>query len=776
MEKKRKIENKVPFLPLRDIVVFPYMIIPLLVGRENSIKAIEKAMNEDRMILLVTQKNARIEDPGENDLYMVGTLAEILQMLKLPDGTYKVLVEGLMRVKIEKFNFSSEFLNAKVSVIKPKYKRVGIEIKALMRNIVEQFEAYIKLNKRVPMEIMMAINNTEEPGRLADIVTAHLLINVKIKQEILESVDIKERLEKLAVILTNEIEILNVEKKIQNRVRKQLDKMQKEYYLREQLKAIRKELGETEEIGAEIDEIRDKMKKLKLSPEAKERIEEELKKMSHMQIGNPEYSVSRNYIDWILSLPWGKKSKDTENLSDSIKILEGDHYGLEDVKEKIIEYLAVRKLSKKVKGSILCFIGPPGVGKTSLGRSIAHALGRKFARFSLGGIRDEAEIRGHRRTYIGALPGKIIQLLKQTGTSNPVILLDEIDKMASDFRGDPASALLEVLDPEQNNSFVDNYLSIPFDLSDIMFITTANMDYTIPPALFDRMEVVYLSGYTNLEKYHIATKYLIPRQIKNNGLSNRKIRFEKEAIMGIIKRYTKEAGVRELERKIQTVCRKVARKIVEGKANKLPVVIKKGNIEKYLGNKYYLEERIHNKDEIGIVNGLAWTPVGGTLLPVEILIVPGKGNLNLTGQLGDVMKESAQAALTYVRYLAPKWKIKPEFFEEHDIHIHVPEGMVQKEGPSAGITIATALASAIRELEVRHDIAMTGEITLRGRVLPIGGLKEKLLAAYQADIKEVIIPEGNRKDLKDVPDEVKSALKIRFVKKVDQVFRYALKK
>jgi len=774
VRKKQEIMN-IPFLTLRDVVVFPYMIVPLFVGRENSIKSIEKAMQNDRMILLITQKDPKIEEPKEKDIYDVGTVAEVLQMLKLPDGTYKILVEGLYRGKKKEACFDEEYLNANIIKIQEKTIEKGIELQALMRNVINQFEHYIKLNKRVPLEIMMVINNTEEPGRLADIITAHLQINVQNKQQMLEAINPIKRLETLATILSNEIEILNVEKKIRSKVRNNMDKLQKEYYLREQLKVIKKELGDSEDISSEIDELKKKKKKAGLPAEAQKRVSEEIKKMEHMQAGSPEYTVSRNYVDWILNIPWKKKTRDEKDLNKSISILEKDHYGLEKVKERIIEYLAVKQLTKKIKGPILCLVGPPGVGKTSLGKSIARALNRKFTRFSLGGIRDEAEIRGHRRTYIGALPGKIIQLLKQSGSRNPVILLDEIDKMASDFRGDPASALLEVLDPEQNVNFVDNYLSLSFDLSDVLFLTTANTVASIPHALLDRMEVIRIPGYTEMEKYQIASKYLIPRQISQTGLSSRKLKFDKEAVKSIIKNYTREAGVRNLEREIQGICRKVAKKIVSKDIKDFPVIIRVNDLKKYLGPIKFSDDKVSKKPEIGLVNGLAWTEVGGVLLPVEVLITPGKGRLHLTGQLGDIMKESAQAALTYIRSLNKKWKVSAEFYEENDIHIHVPEGAIPKDGPSAGITIATALASAIRKKAVRNDIAMTGEISLRGRVLPIGGLKEKLLAAYQANLKEVIVPRDNKKDMQEIPAEIKKKLNLHFVEKVSDVFKLAIK-
>jgi len=772
-KKAEKIKD-LPFLALRDVVVFPYMIVPLFVGRENSINSIEKAMQGDRLILLVTQKNPKIEDPSEDDIYEVGTVAEILQMLKLPDGTYKILVEGLYRGKKEKFYFEDDFY-ADISKIKEAHVKKGIEIQALMRNVINQFEQYIKLNKRVPLEIMMVVNNTEEPGRLADIITAHLLINVENKQQMLEALDPSERLEALTVILSNEIEILNVEKKIRSKVRNNLDKLQKEYYLREQLKVIRKELGDSEDAANDIDELKKAQKKAGLSKEATKRVNEEIKKMQHMQPGSPEYTVSRNYVDWIISLPWKKKTKDEKDLKKSIKVLENDHYGLKKVKERIIEYLAVKQLTKTLKGPILCLVGPPGVGKTSLGKSIARALGRKFVRFSLGGIRDEAEIRGHRRTYIGAMPGKIIQLLKQSGSKNPVILLDEIDKMASDFRGDPASALLEVLDPEQNTAFIDNYLSISFDVSHVLFLTTANTISSIPSALLDRMEVIRIPGYTQIEKYHIAKNYLVKRQTKRHGLTQKKIKIQDSAIKGMIQSYTREAGVRNLEREIQRLCRKVAKKMVSGEIKKYPVSIKETDLKKYIGPIKYSSDIVSKKSEIGLVNGLAWTEVGGVLLPVEVIITPGKGRLHLTGKLGDVMKESAQAALTYIRSLSKNWKIPSKFYENNDIHIHVPEGAIPKDGPSAGITLATALSSAIRKKPVKSGIAMTGEITLRGRVLPIGGLKEKLLAAYQAGVGTVIVPKENKKDMVDIPKEIKKDLEIHFVSKAIDVFKIAIK-
>lgn len=774
-----------PLLPLRDVVVFPYMVVPLFVGRKKSIKAIEEAMMKNRKIVLCAQKEAKTDDPNTSDLYKTGTIAEILQLLKLPDGIFKILVEGNTRVEIREFTKTDEFFEVEVVEVITKEDK-DIEAQALMRNVINLFEQYVKINKKIPLEVIMVVNNVEEPGRLADIITAHLTLKVDEKQEILEAFNAKIRLEKIANILNRELEIMMVEKKIRGQVRKQMEQIQKEYYLREQMKAIQKELGEGDEREEEIEELKEAVAKAKMPQEAREKAEKEIAKLAKMPPGSAEATVSRNYIDWLVSLPWSKTTKDRIDLKKSEEILEQDHYGLQKVKERILEYLAVCRLKKSIKGPILCLIGPPGVGKTSLGKSIARSLNRKFARISLGGMRDEAEIRGHRRTYIGALPGRIIQALRDTGVKNPVILLDEIDKMGVDFRGDPSAALLEALDPEQNHSFSDHYISVPFDLSKVLFITTANVPHTIPPALKDRLEIVYIPGYTEEEKVEIAKRYLIPKQLEANGIEKFKILFEETAIRKIIREYTREAGVRNLERELASICRKIARYIVsESKEKSIddikkhfenePLTITPEKVEKYLGVPQYHPDKKEEADEVGVATGLAWTEFGGTILPIEVVVMPGKGKIILTGSLGNVMKESAHASLSYLRAHAKQLKMRPIDYDTIDLHIHFPEGGVPKDGPSAGIAITTAIYSALNEIPINKDVAMTGEITLRGKVLPVGGIKEKLLAAHRNNILTIVVSEENDKELSEIPEEIRKVLTIIKVKKWEEIIPIALK-
>ncbi|MGA1839434.1 MAG: endopeptidase La [bacterium] len=760
-------------LPLRDVVVFPNIIIPLFVGRPKSIKAIEKAMSSNNSkIFLATQKDAKIDDPLENDIFTIGILAEILQVLKLPDGTIKVLVEGTSRAKIIEFIGVEDFFEICCTEVHIEAERTP-EIEALMRNVLTRFETYYKLNLKSTKDLLEKVKGIEDPGRLADVISSNMSLKLADKQAILEAIHPEERLIKLSEILSSEIEILQIEKRIRGRVKRQMEKSQKEYYLNEQMKAIQKELGTLDNRRGEIKELEDKIKEAKMSKEIEEKAFKELKRMELMPPMAAEATVVRNYIDWLISLPWSKKTRDKLNLEEAEKILDNEHYGLKKAKERILEYLAVRRLVKKMKGPILCFVGPPGGGKTSLARSIAHATGRKFVRLSLGGVRDEAEIRGHRRTYIGALPGRIIQSMKKAGSKNPVLILDEVDKMSTDFRGDPSAALLEVLDPEQNNSFSDHYLEVEYDLSEVMFITTANVIHRIPQPLQDRMEIINLPGYTDFEKLKIAQIFLVPKQLKAHGLKPGNIEFSENALKTIIHRYTREAGVRNLEREIASVCRKVARKVVkEGKKSKVHVTSQM--LVKFLGVPKYRERRSEQKDEVGIATGLAWTEVGGDILLVEATIMDGKPKLTLTGQLGDVMQESAQAALSYLRSRGRDLGLPRDFFQNNEIHVHVPEGAIPKDGPSAGITIATALASLITRKAVRSDLAMTGEITLRGKVLPIGGVKEKVLAAHRAGISSVIIPKENEKDLKEIPKPVHKSIRFVLVEHMEEVMKEAL--
>jgi ATP-dependent Lon protease len=748
------------------------MVIPLFVGREKSINALDTAMQEDKKILLVAQKNAEIDDPEIEDIHEIGTLSTILQLLKLPDGTVKVLVEGAERVQITGYENTDAFFTARVQLLPVEEEQDVKELEVLTRSLLAIFDQYVKLNKKVPPEILTSLSGIEEPGRLADTIAAHMSLKLEEKQKILEINNCRARLERLMVLIEGEIDIMQIEKRIRGRVKQQMEKSQREYYLNEQMKAIQKELGDMEDAPSELEELERKISKAGMSKEAKGKATTELNKLKMMSPMSAEATVVRNYIDWLVSVPWKKRSKIRNDLAAAEEILEEDHYGLEKVKERILEYLAVQQRVRKLKGPILCLVGPPGVGKTSLGRSIARATGRKFTRMSLGGVRDEAEIRGHRRTYIGSLPGKIIQNLSKMGVRNPLFLLDEMDKMSMDFRGDPSSALLEVLDPEQNNSFGDHYLEVDFDLSDVMFVATAN-SMNIPAPLLDRMEVIRIPGYTEDEKINIATRYLVKKQIKNSGLKESEISITETVIRDIVRYYTREAGVRNLEREISKICRKVVKELTLHNADKKIAVTPK-NLDKYLGVRRFRYGRAEENDQVGQVTGLAWTEVGGELLTIESTMVPGKGKMIHTGQLGEVMQESIHAAMTVVRSRSASLGIDPEFYQKYDIHIHVPEGATPKDGPSAGVGMCTALVSALTNIPVRADVAMTGEITLRGEVLPIGGLKEKLLAAHRGGITTVLIPEENRKDLAEIPKNVKDKLDIKPVRWIDQVLQVAL--
>jgi len=764
--------NLFPVLPLRDIVVFPHMIVPLFVGRDKSVRALEDVMKDDKQILLVTQKNAAQDDPTPADIYSVGTIGTVLQLLKLPDGTVKVLVEGGQRARISKYADTEEFFQAYAEPI-PDDAGEDRELDALARTVVSQFEQYIKLNKKIPPEVLVSINQIDDFSKLADTVASHLALKIPEKQELLESETVSDRLEKVYAFMEGEIGVLQVEKRIRNRVKRQMEKTQREYYLNEQLKAIQKELGEGEDGRDELAELEERIKSTKLSKEAGEKAMAELKKLRSMSPMSAEATVVRNYLDWILSIPWKKRTKIKRDIKHAQEILDADHYGLEKVKERILEYLAVQQRMKKVKGPILCLVGPPGVGKTSLGKSIAKATGRNFVRMSLGGVRDEAEIRGHRRTYIGSMPGKVIQSMKKAKSSNPLFLLDEIDKLGADWRGDPSSALLEVLDPEQNSTFNDHYLEVDYDLSDVMFVTTANT-LRMPGPLLDRMEVIRIPGYTEDEKVQIAQRYLIPKQMKDHGVKEDEWQISETALRDLIRRYTREAGVRNLEREIANLVRKAVKEIAVGESK--AVRLDRRNLDKYAGVPRYRYGEAELEDMVGVSTGLAWTEVGGELLSIEAVMLPGKGKVTSTGKLGDVMKESIQAAESFVKSRAVTYGIKPTLFEKRDIHVHVPEGATPKDGPSAGIAMVTAIVSVLTQTPVRRDVAMTGEVTLRGRVLPIGGLKEKLLAALRAGIKTVLIPKENEKDLADIPDNVKRKMEIVPVSDCDEVLARALVK
>ncbi len=760
-----------PVLPLRDVVVFPHLVIPLFVGREKSIRALERAMEGDKRILLVAQKDEGEDDPGVEDIYETGSISTVLQLLKLPDNTVKVLVEGGQRARVRRYVETDEAFVADVEVIESPAANPR-ELEVLARSLVSQFEQYVKLNKKVPPELLASLSGIDDASRLADTIAAHLALKTARKQELLELADVRERVEQLIAIMQEEIELLQVEKRIRGRVKRQMEKSQREYYLNEQMKAIQKELGDMDESPNEVEDLTRKIEQAGMPKEAKEKAISELGKLKMMSPMSAEATVVRNYIDWLVSVPWKKRTRVRHDLAKAEAVLEGDHYGLEKVKERILEYLAVQQRVRKLKGPILCLVGPPGVGKTSLGQSIARATGRKFVRMSLGGVRDEAEIRGHRRTYIGALPGKIIQNLAKVGVRNPLFLLDEVDKMSMDFRGDPSSALLEVLDPEQNHTFNDHYLEVDYDLSEVMFVATANT-MNIPEPLLDRMEVIRLSGYTEPEKVNIARRYLVPKQMRNHGLKSSEINISEGAIQDIIRYYTREAGVRNLEREIAKICRKVVKeralKPREGRA-----LITPRNLGKYLGVQRYRYGRAEEESRVGLVTGLAWTEVGGDLLTIEAAVMPGKGKTAFTGRLGDVMQESIQAALTVVRSRSTKLGIDPEFYQKRDVHIHVPEGATPKDGPSAGIGMCTAIVSALTDVPVRADVAMTGEITLRGEVLPVGGLKEKLLAALRGGIRVVIIPKENERELEEIPKDIRQGLDIRPVKWIDEVWALAL--
>jgi len=760
-----------PLLPLKNVVLFPHMIVPLYVGRERSIKALDAAMAQGKQVFLCTQRQADCEDPKEEDLYRVGVIGEVVQMLKLPDSTIKVLIEGSSRAVIERVIESEPHLRVEVALMEEDFLP-SPELEGLMSGVVDLFDRYVELDKKVPPEVNLTVRGVEDAGRMADIVASNLGIGVTDKQDVLETIQMNMRLEKLSTVLQREIEILDMDRSIRQRVRQQIDRRQKEFYLKEQMRVIQEELGGEEANLSELDELRERVKALELAEAIEDRLLKDIDRLERMPPGSPEISVLHGYLDLVVSLPWHVSSEDVTDLRAAEKVLDEDHHGLQKIKERILEFLAVRQLTKSPKGPILCFIGPPGVGKTSLGRSIARALGRKFVRVSLGGVSDEAEIRGHRRTYVGSMPGRIIKGLREAGTRNPVFLLDEIDKMSSDFRGDPASAMLEVLDPEQNKHFSDHYLEIPFDLSEVLFITTANVYYSIPRPLLDRMEVINLPGYTAEEKMVIAREFLIPKQLADHGLTEKHIEITKPAVSTIISRYTSEAGVRNLERSIAGVCRKVAREVVKGKTTRMTIA--PSRLDDLLGPPRYKPDEGHKDPLVGVANGLAWTEVGGVLLTIEVITMPGKGNLNLTGQMGDVMQESARAALSYARSNAEALGIPVDFRDKLDLHIHIPKGAIPKDGPSAGISMALAIISALSQRPIRSDVALTGEITLRGRVLPIGGLKEKVLAAHRIGIRTILLPADNEADLADIPAEIRKRLTFKFVQTMDEVIAEAL--
>jgi ATP-dependent Lon protease len=765
--------ERIPLLPLRDVVIFPYMTIPLLVGRTPSVNAVEAAVQRDRVLFVAAQRQPDVGDPGPKDLFRIGTIVRVLQLFRLPDGTMRVLVEGLCRGKVRKFQPGAEHLSALVAVLSDDVETQP-ELEALQRNVLAAFNDYVHLNRRVPDEVLSTANNIANPVLLSYTVASHLVLKVSAKQEILEQSDLLERFRLLSRTIANELEILKLERKIEGQVRSQVHKNQKEFYLNEQLKAIRKELGYANEFSNEVEDLVQQVKKSKMPEDVREKALKELDKLGKMSFMSPEATVVRNYVDWLLGLPWGTLTEDNPDIAAVEKILDGDHYGLKKVKERILEYLAVHKLSGSLKGPILCFVGPPGVGKTSLGKSIARGLGRKFVRMSLGGVRDEAEIRGHRRTYIGSMPGRIIQAMKRAGSMNPVLLLDEIDKLGADYRGDPASALLEVLDPEQNHTFNDHYLEVDFDLSQVMFVTTSNTLYSIPPALQDRMEIIRLPGYLEFEKVAIAKQFLLPKQLKENGLEPGDLRLSEKGIRGVINQYTREAGVRNLEREIASICRKVARKKATlGKPHTFR--IHERQLGDYLGVPKFLDSQIERRSRVGVATGLAWTDAGGDVLNVEVGVLPGSGVLLLTGKLGETMRESGQAALSYTRSRAVALGLDKKFYKDIDVHVHLPEGAIPKDGPSAGITMAAALVSALTGVPTRDDVAMTGEITLLGSVLPIGGLNEKVVAAKRAGVKTIIIPRQNEKDLKDLPDFIREGLEFKLVETMDEVLAVALK-
>lgn len=771
MSDETRIPEILPILPLRETVIFPSMVSPIVVGRERSIRLIDEVAVGSKMFGVVAQKDPQIEEPTSDQIYNVGTVCTIIRMLKFPDGTTRLLVQGISRIRINQMVETEPYFKAQVEPVQEVYE-LTIEIQGLMRNALDLFQKVVSMAPYLAEEAYITAMNIQEPNRLADFIAANLNISTAQKQEILETVDVRERLQKVTYFLNSEIQILEVGRQIQSEIKTEMDKRQREYILREQLKAIQKELGELDQQTKEINELREKIEQAGMPEEVKKEAERELDRLSQMMPGAAEYTVSRTYLDWLINLPWSKSTEDNLDIERARQILDEDHYDLEKVKNRILEFLSVRKLKSDTHGPILCFVGPPGVGKTSLGMSIARAMGREFVRISLGGVRDEAEIRGHRRTYVGALPGRIIQAIRKAGTNNPVFMLDEIDKLGLDFRGDPAAALLEVLDPQQNNKFVDHYLDVPFDLSKVFFITTANMLDTIPPALLDRMEVITLPGYTEYEKLEIAKRYLIPRQISENGLKPDMVSFDEEAIKRIIREYTREAGVRNLEREIGSVLRKIAQKVAQGEAG--PFSVKAEDVEKYLGIPKYRFGLAGERDEIGVATGLAWTEAGGDILFIEVALVPGKGGLILTGKLGEVMQESARAALTYVRSKSEEWGIESNFFDRWDIHIHVPAGAIPKDGPSAGVTMATALASAIRRIPVKKDIGMTGEITIRGKILPVGGIREKVLAAHRAGLKTVMLPKDNQRDLEEVPQIVKEDIEFIFIEHADEAINLAL--
>jgi len=771
IEEAKRISEELSVLPLKNIVVYPSLVMPLMITDQRRAKLIDEALLSGNVVGLFTQKDPEIEQPTPDDIYHIGTAATILKMLRFPDGSVRFLVQGLSRIRIKRFTKEEPNLVAKIEVVHDVVEK-SVEMEALVRNIMEQLKRVVNLAPYLPEELQVSALNTEDPGKLADLIASNLNLNIQQKQQVLETVDVKERLRKLTFHINKEVEVLELSRKIQSKAATEMGKMQKEFILKEQLKAIQKELGEKDERTADIDEFRKKIEAAKMPQEAYEAADKELDRLSKMNPAAAEYTVSRTYLDWLVTLPWSKGTTDVLNIDKAKKVLDDDHYDLERVKERILEYLAVRKLKKDLKGPILCFVGPPGVGKTSLGMSIARALGRKFNRVSLGGMHDEAEIRGHRRTYIGSLPGRIIQGIRRAGYNNPVFMLDEVDKIGKDFRGDPASALLEVLDPEQNHTFSDHYLDVPYDLSKVMFICTANILDPIPPVLRDRMEVIEIPGYTDLEKLQIAKTFLIPKELDNHGLKQKNLAFADDALKRIINDYTKESGLRNLDREIATVCRKVAKKVASGETKKIEVIPQ--NLHQFLGPIKFFQEVVERVSKVGVVPGLAWTSTGGEIMYIEATKMPGKKSLTLTGYLGEVMKESAQTALSYIRSMSTKWGIPRNFYEKYDIHLHVPAGAIPKDGPSAGIAMATAIASLLTERPVKTRLAMSGEITLRGLVLPIGGLKEKSLAAYRAGIKTIILARFNKKDLEEIPDEIKDNIKFIFVDTVDQVFDLAL--